>query len=561
MKSKNWTPKFIALAIVCLLAGTGLLIIVTGAYAAGIDRIDCPSTVEPGEEFTITGEFSYDSTDHTYWAVELFNAKDMPIGPEDTELASLDIETPSGTGTQSFSLYANAPSSEMEWNLVVMLWVSVWNEDIQGYEWILVDERTCSVDVVAAEVPPVVEGKEITKEAEGTTAFPLWIIIVIIVLIITLLGGWAIGRKIVGKPRAPCEKLRKAVRAAKRNLEAKKMKAGTAKKDLERTKTGRDKTWEKFKASNLTTKNYTDPKTITFSDMEIRDIKKSVDKQIKKEINENISWYGSEYKKTREDKLITEEQREKRFKQLSNIYSKKIDQLLSDGYKEELMKKRHGEILGEKKQVAENTREAAKAYYGAKEKLEKSTSDVEKAKAKLSRLKKKLKECEEKVKKAEDKKRKECEKRRLHKLRARQRLDARLRARRRMNRALLRMKELGFLKVPERSDPKDFTDIVLDHTIGRISESAAFAAKYGIEDLFGGPIPADTLKAVYGLYKLWDSLSRRALKHGDIDIVGMKALRERIEGKFPDMSKREVNKLIKDMRWTMKRMRMRIKIK
>lgn len=203
---------------VCLATFLFLLVIAASAYAIDINRIQCPSTAELGKAFNITGEFSYDSPDPTFWAVELFDAKDMPIGPDDRELASLDMETPAGIGTQTFSLSATAPSSEMRWGLVVTLWTPLWNEEISDYEWILTDEKTCSVDVVAVGAPLVISPPPAAGGAEGPV-FPPWVIVGIILTILGLFGISLVRFKLVLPKKPPGKITQKEIEDAVNKLE------------------------------------------------------------------------------------------------------------------------------------------------------------------------------------------------------------------------------------------------------------------------------------------------------------------------------------------------------
>lgn len=356
--------------------------------SADITEVEYPEKVSPGEEFSVTDVIQHDFSVETQVANEIFYAEDVPEGEQVPLTATaLSEKTLSltGKGTVSVTHTLTAPSEETTMRLVKTLWIhdgTTWNENISARK---------SLDIKVETPRP-------------WFAEPFNIAIIVLIMTGLVLTGWKVRGKIGGKPEDPCAKLRRAVRAAEGDLKAKKMTATAAGKDLEKAEPGSKEAWKKFRASNLTKKNLGDPKTITLTGNERKGIKKSVDRQIKKEVAQAQNLYGREVRKSVDDfdsDKITAEQHEQRTERLSKIHSKKADQIKSDGYRKELMKKRHDEILGKKKRVAEKTGDAVRAYNRAKEKAEKSASEVAEAKAKLDKLKKELKECEEKAKKAE----------------------------------------------------------------------------------------------------------------------------------------------------------------
>ena len=112
-----------------------------------IVSVDSP-VVEPGESVTITGTFSYSFPNQFHVVLELFKAEDMPIGLEDETLGSQEFLL-EGDGSESFSFSLTAPSSDMEWDLVVML------SFYDGVTWILLNEHVFTVTVASAPPAPI----------------------------------------------------------------------------------------------------------------------------------------------------------------------------------------------------------------------------------------------------------------------------------------------------------------------------------------------------------------------------------------------------------------------
>jgi len=107
---------------------------------------DYPLFVKPNGNLTIAGTFQYSLPSLSGVAIRLHEAEDMPIGPDDPALDSQEFAL-QGEGTQSFTLSTDAPPSEMEWNLVVTLWVS------GVTEWLFQDKYVFTITV--RYTPPV----------------------------------------------------------------------------------------------------------------------------------------------------------------------------------------------------------------------------------------------------------------------------------------------------------------------------------------------------------------------------------------------------------------------
>lgn len=112
-------------------------------FSAEIVSLDYPSTVEPGEAFTITGEFSYQDLPSPV-AVELFE-KGWTLETEPLDSQDFELQ---GSGTHPFSLSTTAPDVEVEWGLDVTLWA--WKEG----EWVLLDEENIYITVTTVPVTP-----------------------------------------------------------------------------------------------------------------------------------------------------------------------------------------------------------------------------------------------------------------------------------------------------------------------------------------------------------------------------------------------------------------------